>query len=115
MKLLILNALLMIVLIGPVANGALLSEYGRPSTCVTDKFPNRLSLVAECSNDFQIILAAVRADECSGKCSNDLQTCVDRCPGFDESNVVDPKYAKRKCKAACDAALSECKSGCPKN
>src|SRR5258708_39172795 len=71
------------------------------------------ALAEKCPDNAPIILAGAGRDQCGERCNSDRQSCVDRCPGFDESNVVDPKYAARKCKAACDAVLSECKSGCP--
>ena len=116
MKLLILNMLFLclIVLVSPfVAGASLLAESDRPTTCPTEQSQVPLSLTEETSGNLPIILAGVGRDQCWGRCNSDLQSCVDRCPGFDESNVVDPKYAARKCKNACDAVLSQCKSGCP--
>ena len=114
MKLLILNMLFlcMIVLVSPFVEGAsLLAQSDRPATCATEQSQVLLSLAEETLDNLPIILADVGRDQCWGRC--DLQSCVDRCPGFDESNVVDPKYAARKCKNACDTVLSQCKSGCP--
>ncbi len=116
MKLLILNTLFlfMIVLVCPFAEGAsLLAETDRPTTCATGQSQVALSLAEETSHNLQIILAGVGRDQCWGRCNSDLQSCIDRCPGMDEGNVVDPKYAARKCKKACDTVLSQCKSGCP--
>ena len=116
MKLLISNTLFlcMIVLVSPFVEGAsLLAESDRPTTCATEQSPVPLSLAEESSDNLQIILAGVGRDQCWGRCNGDLQSCVASCPGFDESNVVDPKYAARKCKNACDAVLSQCKSQCP--
>src|SRR5258705_10014478 len=115
-KLLILNMLFfcLIVLVSPLAEGVpLLAESDRPTTCATEQSPVPLSLARESSDNLQIILAGVGRDQCWGRCNSDLQSCVDRCPGMDESNVVDPKYAARRCKKACDTVLSQCKSGCP--
>jgi hypothetical protein len=111
MQLRISHTLLMIVLVRPVLS----AEHDRPTNCVTGQSPNGLSLAEGSSIDLPIVLAGAAADGCLAKCSSELQSCVDRCPGFDESNVVDPKYATRKCKAACNAALSDCKSECPKD
>jgi hypothetical protein len=61
-----------------------------------------------------IIVAEVPRELCLDKCAGNLQVCVDRCPGFDENNVVDPSYAARRCKTACDKDLSQCRSRCPK-
>ena len=116
MKLLILNMLFlcMIVLVSPFVEGAsLLAQSDRPATCATEQSQVLLSLAEETLDNLPIILADVGRDQCWGRCDSDLQSCVDRCPGFDESNVVDPKYAARKCKNACDTVLSQCKSGCP--
>jgi hypothetical protein len=114
--LLILNMLFfcLIVLVSPFAEGVpLLAESDRPATCATEQSPVPLSLAEESSDNLPIILTGVGRDQCWGRCDSDLRFCVNRCPGFDESNVVDPKYAARKCKNACDTVLSKCKSGCP--
>ena len=116
MKLLISNTLFlcMIVLVSPFVEGAsLLAESDGLTTCATEQSQVPLSRAEETLDHLRIILAGVGRDQCWGRCNSDLQSCVDRCPGFDESNVVDPKYAARKCKNACDAVLSQCKSGCP--
>ncbi len=57
--------------------------------------------------------AGEKRDQCSTGCDTQRKSCADRCPGYDEDKVVDPYYAARKCKAACDATLSQCKSACP--
>jgi hypothetical protein len=116
MKLLILNTLFLciVALVAPFAVGAsLLGESDRPTTCANEQSQVALSLAEETPDNLQIILAGVGRDQCLGRCNSDLQSCVDRCPGMDESNVVDPKYAARKCNKACDTVLSQCKSGCP--
>jgi hypothetical protein len=116
MKLLILNTLFLwiIVLVSPFVEGApLLAESDRPTTCANEQSLVALSLAEESSDNLRIILASAGRDQCWGRCNRDVQSCVDRCPGMDENNVVDPKYANRKCKAACDTILTECKSGCP--
>ena len=116
MKLPILNTLFlcMIVLVSPFVEGASLwAESDRPTTCATEQSQVPLSLAEKTLDNLQIILAGVGRDQCWGGCDIDFQSCVDRCPGMDESNVVDPKYAYRKCKNACDTVLSQCKSGCP--
>ena len=116
MKLFNLNTLFlcMIVLVSPFTEGAsLLAKSDRPTTCTTGQSQVALSLAEEPPDNLQIILAGAGRDQCWGRCNSDLQSCVDRCPGMDESNVVDPKYAARKCKKACDTVLSQCKSGCP--
>ena len=118
MKLLSLNMffLCMIVLVFPFVEEDLLwANSDRPATRADEQSQASLSLAEKSLNDFPILLAGVRGDQCRGGCNSDLQSCVERCPGFDESNVVDPKYATRKCKNVCDAALSQCKSGCPKD
>ena len=108
--------LCMIVLVSPFAEGALpWAESDRPSTCADEQSQAPLSLAEKGLDNFPILLAGVGRDQCWGGCNSDLQSCVDRCLGFDESNVVDPKYAARKCKNICDAVLSQCKSGCPKD
>ena len=107
--------LCMIVLASAFAEGALLSdESDRPSVCTDEQSLAPLLLAEKGLTDLPIFLAGAGGDQCRGSCNSDLQSCVDRCPGFDESNVVDPKYATRKCKNACDAVLSQCKNGCPK-
>jgi hypothetical protein len=96
--------LCMIVLGSALAQGASLSaESGQPTMCATRQSQMNLP----------ILLAGAGRDQCGAKCNNDLQSCVDRCPGIDEGNVVDPKYAARKCKAACESVSSQCMSGCP--
>ena len=116
MKLPILNALFlcMIVLISPFAEGASLwAESDRSTACPAGQSQLPFWLAEETPDNLPIILAGVGRDQCWGGCNKDRQSCVDRCPGFDESNVVDPNYAARKCKKACDTVLSQCKSGCP--
>lgn len=118
MKLPGLNLLLlcMAVLVSPSAQGALLSaESGRPPACDSGQSKAPLPLAEKSLDNFPILLAGAGKDQCLDRCNSDLQPCVDRCPGFDESNVVDPKFAARKCKNACDAVLSQCKSECPKD
>jgi hypothetical protein len=116
MKLLIFNMLIlcMIVSISPFAEGAPLSaESCRPATCATGQSQVPLSLAEANLDDLHIILAGVERDQCWGKCDGDRRSCVDSCPGWEEDNVVDPKYAARKCRNVCDTVLSQCKSKCP--
>ena len=116
MKLRKLNGffLCLIVLVSPLVEGAsLLVESGQPTICATEQSQMQSSLTEESLDNLPIILAGLGRDQCWDRCSSDRQSCVDRCPGFDESNVVDPKYAARKCKASCDTVLSQCKNGCP--
>ena len=99
MKLLILNTLFlcMIVLVSPFVEGAsLLAESVRSTACPTEQSQVPLSLAEDSLDNLPIILAGAGRDQCLGRCNTDLQSCMDRCPGFDESNVVDPKYAARK-------------------
>jgi hypothetical protein len=104
----------LIVLVSPCVAGApLWAGSDRPATCVTGQSQMPLSLAEKTLDGLPIILSGMGRDQCLGRCDSDLKSCADRCPGFDESNVVDPKYATRKCKNACDTVLSQCKSGCP--
>ena len=90
------------------------AQCGAPQgTC--PPLPAQLDLVNEAPGALPTVVAGVERDQCEAKCNKELQSCVDRCPGFDESNVVDPKYAARKCKTACDAVFSQCKGWCPKD
>ena len=104
---------LIVLVSAPVEGASLLAEPGQPTICAIEQSQMQSSLGKESLDNLPIILAGVGRDQCWDRCRSDLQSCVDRCPGFDESNVVDPKYAARKCKAACDTVLSQCKSGCP--
>jgi hypothetical protein len=116
MKWLIFNMLFLCMIgsISPFVEGApLLAESDRPTTCATGQSQVPMSLAEASLDNLHIILAGVGRDQCWGKCNGDRQSCVDSCPGWDENNVVDPKYAARKCKNACDTVLSECKSRCP--
>ena len=116
MKLPTLNILFLcpIVLVSPFVEGASpWAESGRPTMCATEQSQMQSLFAEERLGNLQIILADAGRDQCWGRCSSDHQSCVDRCPGIDESNVVDPKYAARKCKATCDTDLSQCKRGCP--
>lgn len=116
MKLLILNTLFLSlsVLVSPFVEGAsLLAESDRATACATGQSQVPLSLPEETLDNLPIILAGVGRDQCWGRCNSDVQSCIERCPGIDESNVVDPKYAARACKKACDTVLSKCISGCP--
>jgi len=116
MKLLVLKMLLlsMFVLASPFVDGAPpLAESDRSTACATGQSQVRMPHTDESLDNLQIILAGVGREQCWGNCNSDLRSCVGGCPGFDENNVVDPKYAHRKCKAACDTALSQCKSSCP--
>lgn len=119
MKSLNLNTLFFlctIVFVSPFAAAAPLSdETDRPTTGTTDLSQAPQRPAEEGLVNMQIILAGVGRDQCWAGCNSDLQSCADRCPGVDESNVVDPKYAARKCKKACDTVLSQCRSGCPDN
>ena len=102
------------VLVSPLVEGAsLFAESGQLTMCAIERSKMQSSLAEESLDNLPIILAGAGRDQCWGRCNSDLQSCVDRCPGMDESNVVDPKYAARKCKAACETVLSQCKSGCP--
>jgi|ERR1017187_10161929 hypothetical protein len=102
------------VLVSSLAEGAsFLAESGQTVTCAIGQSQMQCSPAEESLDNFPIILAGLKRDQCSAGCDGELQSCVDRCPGFDEDKVVDPYYAARKCKAACDAVMSQCKSGCP--
>ncbi len=116
MKLLCVNLLFlcMIALSSPFVHGASpLAESDRSTMCAAGQPHTPPPLAEESLDNRPIILAGAERDQCWCRCNSDLQSCVSRCPGFDENNVVDPKYAYRKCKTACDAVLSQCKSGCP--
>jgi len=102
----------LIALFPPWVAGASAAAEPGPSLCAAQP-QMRSSLPGEGPENFPAILAAASRDQCFGGCNSGRQACVDRCPGLDESNVVDPKYASRKCKAACDEVLSQCKIACP--
>ena len=86
----------LIILVSPWVGGAsLLADEGRGNS--------------------PIVVVELTRDQCIDRCASDRQVCAGRCPGYDENNVVDPSYAARKCKAACDKVLAQCKSICPKD
>ena len=106
--------LCMTAFVSPFAWSApFLADADRSEACPAEQSQMQSSRAEDILHGFPIILAGVGRDQCWARCDGDLQSCVNNCPGFDESNVVDPKYAARKCKNACDAVLSQCKSACP--
>ena len=100
------------VLVSSLAEGASpQADTSQPATSATGQ--KQSPPVEESLDGFPILLAGEKRDQCSTGCESQRKSCADRCPGYDEDKVVDPNYASRKCKAACDEALSQCKGACP--
>jgi hypothetical protein len=102
----------LILLLSPWVGGASLHAESCPPAAAVSQA--KCVIADEGSAPQPIIVAEVPRDLCLDQCATGRQVCADRCPGFDENNVVDPSYAARRCKTACDKDLAQCRSRCPK-